>query len=77
MFVTEVKRLHLAVRLACRGVCGGPDVGRMYRAQVMFPDIGSPVVVAMGFLRYPNEKKLFEDADTEEVQLSGVLTNHR
>lgn len=75
MFVTEVRRVVLAARLAAHGACGGPDEGRLFRVQVCFPDIGGPFVMRLGFLRYQNEKKLFPDADTEEVQLSGVLTN--
>lgn len=74
MFVTEVKRVVLATRLASRGACGGPDEGRLWRVQMCFPDIGGPFVMRFGFLRYANEKKLFQEADTEEVQLSDVLT---
>lgn len=65
--------LSFAVRLAAAGMCSG----RLYGAEVVFPDIGGPFVDRVGFLRYGNEAPVSREADTEELQLSGVLTNHQ
>nr|CRY95484.1 hypothetical protein [uncultured prokaryote] len=65
--------LVVAVRLAAAGVCSSP---RLYGVEVVFPDIGGPYADRVGFLRYSNENPIHPEADTEEVQLSGVLANH-
>ncbi len=73
MIVTRTNPLVFAVRLAAAGVCSSP---RLYGVEVVFPDIGGPFVDRVGFLRYRNEAPIHPEADVEEVQLPGVLTNH-
>ena len=74
MIRTRTNPLVFAVRLAVAGVCDGR---RLYGAEVVFPDIGGPFVDRVGFLRYGNEAPISREADTEELHLSGVLTNHQ
>lgn len=50
--LVDVERMGLAVRNALE--FGGVPC-RVMGWRVMFPDIGEPVVVEVGFLRYPGE----------------------
>lgn len=69
MHCARTNPVRFAVALAFAGVCDGR---RLYGAEVVFPDIGEPFVSAWFFL-----VPISREADTEELHLSGVLTNHQ
>lgn len=66
MFIAEKNRVALAVGVALSGVSSGDPVCRLARAQVMFPDIGKPQLVALGFHRYPGECSIVKPEATDE-----------
>jgi hypothetical protein len=69
MLVVLTNPIRFAVALAVAGVCDGR---RLYGAEVVFPDIGEPFLQAWWFLA-----PISREADTEELHISGVLTNHQ
>ena len=75
MLITEHKRVALAVGVALSGASPAHPVCRLARAQVIFPDIGNPQMVALGFHRYPGESSIVKpEATPEELALPEGLT---
>ncbi len=75
MLIVEMNKVALAVGVALSGVTAVDPVCRLARAQVMFPDIGKPQMVALGFHRYPGELSFVKpEATGEELTLPGGLT---
>lgn len=69
MLITEKNRIALAVAVAIEQP---PEpMNRFIRARVLFPDLGArPVLVEIGFARYPGEKSIVKpDATDEELSL--------
>lgn len=75
MFITEHNRVALAVGVALSGASPAHPVCRLARARVIFPDIGNPQVVEIGFHRYPGESSIVKpEATLEELSLPEGLT---
>ena len=75
MLVAEINKVALAVGVALSGVSPAHPASRLARAQVMFPDIGKPQMVALGFHRYPGERSIVKpEATDEELTLPDGLT---
>lgn len=74
MLITEKNRIALAVAVVMQRPEG--DMQRFARAQVLFPDLGGkPVLIGVGFLRYPGEKSIVKPEATEdELSLFPGLT---
>ena len=53
MFLTQVRPAAVAVQSA---LDVGPVPHRLIGIRVRFPDIGSPVLVQVGLLRFPGER---------------------
>jgi hypothetical protein len=66
MIITEKKRVALAVGVALSGIPPASPICRLARAQVIFPDIGEPRTVAIGFHRYPGELSIVKPTATKE-----------
>ena len=75
MLVMEKNRVALAVGVALSGISPAHPACRLARVQVMFPDIGKPQTVALGFHRYPGERSIVKpEATDEELSLPEGLT---
>lgn len=66
MLIVEKKPVALAVGVALSGSCYSLPIGRLARAQFLFPDIGRPHLARIGFLRYQGEKSFVKPEATEE-----------
>ena len=75
MLVAETNKVAFAVGVALSGVSPAHPASRLARAQVMFPDIGKPQTVALGFHRYPGDRSIVKpEATDEELSLPEGLT---
>lgn len=69
MFITEVRRVFIAVAVAWSGAVPPSRLCRFLRCRVCFPDIGVPFGLDFGFLRYPGERVIDGGAPVEEFAL--------
>jgi hypothetical protein len=73
MLHTEFKRSSIAVSMAFTGAVY--PASRLCRVRVLFPDIGAPGVIDLGFLRYQGERSfVVPDATEQELTLKPGLT---
>jgi hypothetical protein len=73
MVRTEFNRVAVAVAMVFTGARFPSS--RLCRVRVLFPDIGAPGVIDLGFLRYQGERSfVVPEATDEQLQLPEGLT---